>query len=348
MDDKLLIGLTGWGDHTGLYGGTASGKEKLKAYSAYFPVVEVDSSFYAVQPRSNYERWVADTPDRFRFLIKANQGMTGHQRERGGPGANAKQEAVANVLKTMARSGGEEAAAASSAALLADGGSPAERQARPGDSGVAAGTAPEGDDGAARSLAGLFRAFRESIAPVLSANKLFAVLFQYPPWFECTRENVETLRRAKAAMGDIPVALEFRHQSWFAPRMREKTLAFMAKEGWIHSICDEPQAGEGSVPTVLEATDPAKTVVRLHGRNAANWHSSGQPNWRELRYLYNYSEAELAEWVEHLRHLQRHTAQTAVIFNNNSGGHAAGNARRLMERLGIDYEGLAPRQLDLF
>ena len=94
----------------------------------------------------------------------------------------------------------------------------------------------------------MFNAFRDAVQPAVEAGKLQSVLFQYPPWFDCTRENVTSLRWAKEAMGDLPVALEFRHQSWFTPQMRERTLTFLYKEGWIHSICDEPQAGDGSVP----------------------------------------------------------------------------------------------------
>ncbi|MBU9722153.1 hypothetical protein [Bacillus alkalicola] len=37
-----------------------------------------------------------------------------------------------------------------------------------------------------------------------------------------------------------------------------------------------------------------------------------------------------------------------VIFINNSGGHAASNAQRFVDRLGLKYSGLAPRQLGLF
>lgn len=194
----------------------------------------------------------------------------------------------------------------------------------------------------------MFRAFRESIRPVVEAGKLTCVLFQYPPWFDCTRTNVEQLRQAKRLMGDLPLALEFRHQSWFMPEMREKTLAFMTKEGWVHSICDEPQAGVGSIPTVLHPTDDRLTLVRMHGRNAANWNQGGGPNWREVRYLYRYSESELLEWKEHLTALQKQTKEICIIFNNNSGGDAAHNALELMRLLGMPTEPLAPRQLDLF
>ncbi|MEK8130662.1 DUF72 domain-containing protein [Paenibacillus filicis] len=280
----IRIGLTGWGDHDDLYGPGSGGKHKLKVYSRYFPVVEVDSSFYAVQSRENYTRWAAETPQDFTFIVKAYQGMTGHAR----------------------------------------------------------GTVPFADTET------MFQAFCESLQPVIEAGKLKCVLFQYPPWFDCKRAHVELLREAKRRMGDIPVALEFRHQSWFEGGMREKTLAFMAREGWIHSICDEPQAGEGSVPIVLQPTHGDVTIVRMHGRNAANWNQGGGPNWREVRYLYRYNEAELLEWKERLLQLAKETKEICVIFNNNSGGDAAANGLELMRMLGMETEPLAPQQLDLF
>lgn len=282
----IRIGLAGWGDHEALYPPGTGASDKLRVYGKTFPVVEVDSSFYAIQPQRNFVKWAQETPETFGFVVKAYQGMTGHQR-----------------------------------------GKPA----------------PESPEAT-------FAAFGESIRPLLDAGKLKAVLFQYPPWFDCSRKHVDELRQAKEWMGDVPLALEFRHQSWFEPEMREKTLAFMRREGWVHSVCDEPQAGAGSVPTVAVATHPELTIVRFHGRNAEGWNSGGQPNWRDVRYLYRYSRDELAEWTGRLAQLSEQSKEVCVIFNNNSGGDAAGNALDLAGMLGLGYPGLPepPEQLELF
>ncbi|KIL36882.1 hypothetical protein SD71_05690 [Cohnella kolymensis] len=282
----ILVGLAGWGDHDSLYPQGTSPKDKLREYSIHFPVVEVDSTFYAIQTPDRFARWSAETPDSFRFIVKAFQGMTGHQR----------------------------------GAVSAD------------------------------NADAMYAAFRESLRPIVGTGKLTAALFQYPPWFDCAKENVRTLRDTKERMDGIPCALEFRHQSWFAPEYREKTLAFMQEEGWIHSICDEPQAGIGSVPTVLQATDPEVTIIRMHGRNVSGWNQSSAPNWREVRYLYQYNQQELTEWTAHIDQLKQHTKQICVIFNNNSGGHAACNAKELMTMLGLETPDIAPppTQLDLF
>lgn len=77
----ILIGLTGWGDHPRLHQNHSNTKDKLITYSSHFPVVEVDSAFYAIQSPSQYENWVTKTPDSFRFVIKAFQSITGHDRK---------------------------------------------------------------------------------------------------------------------------------------------------------------------------------------------------------------------------------------------------------------------------
>ncbi len=276
--------MTGWGDHDSLYQSQTSPRDKLKDYAGHFPIVEVDSAFYAVQPQKNAQKWVSETPEGFRFIVKAYQGMTGHLRG----------EIPFDNKQTM------------------------------------------------------FDAFKESLIPYIKAQKLAMVLFQFPPWFDCKKENVQYLRWCKKEMGDIPCALEFRHQSWFRPQYYEQTLQFMRDEKWIHSICDEPQSGEGSIPTVLTPTTTDKVLVRFHGRNVHGWQKRTDVNWREVRYLYRYNQAELEEWANHLVQLQKECQDVFVVFNNNSGGDAADNGKQMLELMNIEYDILAPRQLDLF
>ena len=280
----IYIGVTGWGDHDSLYPAGIKSKDKLAEYSSHFLVVEVDASFYAVQPVRNASKWVSETPEGFRFVVKAYQGMTRH--ERGDIPFKTRDE--------------------------------------------------------------MFQAFKDSLKPYQDANKLAMVLFQFPPWFECKKENVNYLRYCKKMMGDIPVALEFRNQSWFSNPYRASTLSFMKQEGWIHSIADEPQAGTGSIPIVPVATDSTITLVRMHGRNVHGWNKPNDANWREVRYLYKYNKEELLEWKQRVEELSQDTKDMIILFNNNSGGDAAGNAKEFQEMLGIEYDGLSPKQLGLF
>lgn len=116
----------------------------------------------------------------------------------------------------------------------------------------------------------------------------------------------------------------------------------------IHVVVDEPQVGTGTVPIVLRATNPELTLVRMHGRNQYGWMKANSPEWREVRTLYRYNAEEIAEWANYVKHLERDSKEIVVIFNNNSGGDAADNAKQLQEALDVKYEGLAPMQMDLF
>lgn len=281
----IYIGLAGWGDHASLYQDGLKTKDKLAQYSSHFLVVEVDSSFYAIPPIQNVEKWVKETPKDFRFIVKAYQGMTKHRRKEEIPYSNTKE---------------------------------------------------------------MFDTFKASIKPFVESNKLAMVLFQFPPWYKCTKQNVDYLRYCKESMEDIPVALEFRHQSWYLEKFRDGTLDYMKEEGWIHSIADEPQSGEGSVPLVPIATDVHKTLVRMHGRNVDGWNKQEGVDWREVRFLYKYSQKELMDCKQIIADLTRQTKDVYVVFNNNSGGDAAKNAKEFQEILEIEYEGLAPQQLGLF
>lgn len=281
----IYIGVTGWGDHDDLYPPDVRSNEKLSLYASHFPIVEVDSSFYAVQPTRNYQKWADETPEDFRFVVKAYQGMTGHQR---------------------------------------------------GD--VPFETREE-----------MFQAFINSLAPIQKAGKLSMVLFQFPPWFDVNKENVDILRDCKQRMGNIPCAVEFRHQSWYHDAFRDKTLHFLEEQGYIHTICDEPQAGDGSVPLVMETIHSEQVLVRLHGRNVNGWTNPGnRHNWRDVRYLYDYNEEELMEWKERIHQLANECEHVSILFNNNSGGHASGNAKKMIQMLDIEYTNLNPKQLDFF
>lgn len=281
----IYVGLTGWGDHPDVYSPGSKKTEKLIDYSAHFPIVELDSSFYAVQPERNIRKWINETPEGFQFVVKAYQGMTGHQR----------------------------------------GENPFESRDK------------------------MFEAFILSIRPLKEAGKLAMVLLQFPPWFDCQKDNVEQIREITGRLKEFDLAVEFRHQSWYAPDLREKTLEFFRENNLIHSVCDEPQAGEGSIPLVPVSTREDKVLIRLHGRNVHGWLNPGHgQKWREVRYLYDYTEKELNEISEAAKLLEKSTDCVYVVFNNNSGGHAAGDAKQFQQMNGLEFNGLSPKQLDLF
>lgn len=282
----IQIGLTGWGDHPTVYNPSSTAKEKLLDYSAHFPIVELDATFYAIQPERNIRKWIAETPDNFRFVVKAYQGMTGHNRE---PLPYA-------------------------------------------------------------SIDEMYQLFRLSVTPLQEAGKLAMILVQFPPWFDCTKDNVDEIQFICKKLQGFDIAIEFRHQSWYSATFKQQTLNYLRKLKVIHSVCDEPQAGDGSIPLVASTTRSDKVLVRLHGRNIHGWRNTTGDDqaWRKVRYLYNYNEAELQEIQQEVEKLTAETKEVFVIFNNNSGGHAARNAQQFQKMLNINYESLTPKQLNFF
>ena len=194
----------------------------------------------------------------------------------------------------------------------------------------------------------MFETFKLAVTPFVEAQKLAMILVQFPPWFDCQKKNVQYIRYVKQQLAAFPIAIEFRNRTWYNEQYLDGTLTFLREQGFIHTVCDEPQAGEGSVPLVPVAT-AQKVLMRIHGRNVHGWRNTGNnEEWRKVRFLYDYNEEELAGIKQHIEALQKQAKEVYVLFNNNSGHHAAKNAKKLQKMLDIKYEGLSPKQLDFF
>lgn len=281
----IFIGLTGWGDHDSLYTELSNKKDKLMTYASHFPIVELDATYYAIQRTSTIEKWCNETPESFKFVVKAHQFMTGHSDYR------------------------------------------------------------DYYD----SIKDVFIAFKDMLKPMQERNKLAFVLLQFPPWFDCTSKNIRYVKFATELLKPYKIAVEFRNQTWFQDEYKEETLSFLHDSELIHSICDEPNAGIGSIPFVNRVTDDI-AFIRLHGRNVHGWTQQNRTSdeWREVRYLYDYNRDELA-WLKRQVDILKHkTKHIYIVFNNNSGGHAAGNAKTFIDLMDIEYSGLFPKQLKLF
>jgi uncharacterized protein YecE (DUF72 family) len=56
----------------------------LEHYSSRFSACEINTTFYGLQTRETFERWVATTPPEFRFAVKAHRRLT-HTKQIGSP-----------------------------------------------------------------------------------------------------------------------------------------------------------------------------------------------------------------------------------------------------------------------
>ena len=87
MSAEILVGTCNWADHTDFYPAELERgrhqRDKLTFYARYFPIVEIDTSFYGIPRPEVVDGWVARTPPGFRFNIKAYRSLTRHEREGG-------------------------------------------------------------------------------------------------------------------------------------------------------------------------------------------------------------------------------------------------------------------------
>jgi len=82
---SIVVGTASWTDKTLLdsgkfYPGDCKSPEaRLRFYAAQFPMVEVDSSYYAIPAPATAQAWAERTPPEFQFNVKAFRLFTGHQ-----------------------------------------------------------------------------------------------------------------------------------------------------------------------------------------------------------------------------------------------------------------------------
>lgn len=283
---NILVGTCAWADHVDFYPKSLKSTERLPYYAQYFPIVEIDSTFYHIQRESNFKAWAERTPDYFKFNVKAFKALTLHER--------TEPFDTATALKS--------------------------RQGRP----YRPIKMPQAD---------LFEQFGASLQPLRESGKLRAILFQFPPWFIASGENREYLEKIREFYPRDLLAVEFRHRSWLDLANRAETLKTLHRLKMTYVIVDEPQIGTGSVPPVVEITNPALAIFRFHGRNITNWY---KPNATSLeRFDYKYSEQELTEWAQPIEEVARQVKETHVLLNNCAGNAAVINGKQLRQLLQV-------------
>jgi uncharacterized protein YecE (DUF72 family) len=287
----LRVGTASWTDKTLLASGwypadASSAEDRLRYYAEQFPVVEVDSTYYTPPNEANSERWVARTPEGFRFDVKAFSLLTQHP---------TRPTALYKDLR------------------------------------------PETDkrnvyakDLEPKVVDEVWERFLSALGPLHDADKLGAVLFQFPQWFTLKRANKDYLLECKERAAPYRISVEFRSATWFRNEAAtEETLDFLRSYGLPFVCVDMPQGHSSSVPPVVAATSKDMAIVRFHG-HSDKWQS------RDIyeRFGYLYDEAELRPWAPRLRELAGQTAETHVLLNNCYRNYAQVNARQLADLIG--------------
>ncbi|MBD3225798.1 MAG: DUF72 domain-containing protein [Caldithrix sp.] len=169
---------------------------------------------------------------------------------------------------------------------------------------------------------------KESIKPLIQAERLNGILAQFPYSFHNNEKNRAYLRRIKEGLEYIPLFVEFRNDSWLKPQIYD--LLSYHDIGYVN--VDEPPLRGLLPPQHIVTTNTA--YIRFHGRNENQW-------WRGKgsdRYDYEYREQELIEWLNHLSEIMKKTHKSYFFFNNHPRGQAVKNARQMMRILEKQFQ----------
>ena len=294
---RVMFGTASWTDPTmtapGVFypKGLSTAEERLRFYASQFPVVEVDATYYALPNKATAEAWVERTPKDFVFDIKAHALMTGQPTE------------VTRLPKAI-------------------------KEALPGK--LKEKKRIYRKDMHAELLDSVYQHFREALEPLITAGKLGAVFVQFPKWVFPSNEARELILETRQRL-DIPIAVEFRHGSWFNEKNAERTIKFLQEQKVPYVAVDEPQGFKSSVPPVVVQTSDELAVFRFHGRNGANWEKKDITPAERFRYLYD--QDELADWTPKIAAVARTTRQTHVVYNNCFSNYGTTNAREAAQLL---------------
>lgn len=164
-------------------------------------------------------------------------------------------------------------------------------------------------------------AFKEGLEPLVEADKLGALLLQFPWSFKNEPESLRYLIKVMETFRQHPLALEVRHSSW--------------DTGEIYQLLQERMVGFCNIdqPLFYRSLKPTSRVtssvgyIRLHGQNYQDWFR--EDAGRDERYNYLYSLEELKPWADKIREIAEKSRDTFVITNNHYRGQAVCNALQL-------------------
>ena len=249
---KIKIGIASWNDRSSLYPKWCNSPEdKLRVYSTEFPMVEVDTTYYAIQSPDVSSNWVKHTPDDFKFNVKAFRLFTGHQTTPASLPGGLRRNLPPNLATALSF---------------------------------------YYDDVPSRMRDLLWKEFERMLEPLQNSGKLGVILFQFPKWFRPGPSSLTYLTELRARLPGYCIGVEFRNRWWFEGPRLDRTLNHLRRNNLFHIAVDGPQGLESSVPPVLD-TSGGICTIRFHGHNRKGWELNGPNGKSERgNYLYSEEE----------------------------------------------------------
>jgi uncharacterized protein YecE (DUF72 family) len=219
--------------------------------------------------------------------------------------------------------------------------------------------------------------FRRAVDPIAGAQRLAAVLLQFPASFHAEPDTRAYLEWLLATFADYPLAVELRHRTWSDDA---STWQLLSERGAAAVQNDEPRfrdsfdsgfrgsgvpefRGSGSnsrsgirldEPLELEnlgtrtpeprnsGTSEPLTYFRFHGRNYAQW---WEHEHSDDRYNYLYSRAELEPFAGAAREAAVRGRKVLMYMNNHFSAKAVANAAILKHALALPVPGEYRREI---
>jgi uncharacterized protein YecE (DUF72 family) len=253
---NVKVGTCSWADNTLVKDTNWYPKRSMKAaerlayYSAKFPVVEIDSTYYFPPTPELAQSWVDRSPTGFTFDVKAWSLLTGHP--------------------TFPHSLWEDL-------------QPGVKEEFRDKKNLYAKHLPD------EIITECWHRFRHALKPLHDGNRLGGVLLQYPEWFGPKQSNREAILDAADLLDPYPCFIEFRNAKWLAEHEADDTFTFLEENGLTFVCVDEPQGFTSSMPPTLAATS-GLGMIRFHGHNDENWNRKDISAAERFRYLYGDEE----------------------------------------------------------
>jgi len=180
--------------------------------------------------------------------------------------------------------------------------------------------------------------FKRALDPLASAEKLGALLAQFPASFKNEPDSRGYLEWLLEQFNAYRVAVELRHRSWSDNPLDTLSLLEAANAAWTQ--IDEPKF-RLSIRQDLKPNVRSFYYLRLHGRNAAQWWKHEKS---EDRYNYLYSAEELEPFAEAAEVASQRVRKAYLYTNNHFSAKSVANAAVLKHKLGQPLPGEYPEE----
>jgi len=171
-----------------------------------------------------------------------------------------------------------------------------------------------------KRLSGVKEAWKQFLENALYLKeKLGPILFQFPPSFRATSENIKRLEdflkilrgrtsiKGGSTSKNLKYAMEFRHKSWCDKKVYNLLKKY--KIAWV--IADSPSYPKAEVVTA------DFIYIRMHGS--------------KLLFSSKYTKKELSSLSQKIKKWLKQKLDVYCYFNNDAHGYAIENAKELLK-----------------